>query len=143
MHRRRRASYFASTCGCAIRRERPTGASFASFEDYLSRHGRDWERYAYVKARPITACEHYAEIYASAVRPFVYRRYLDYGVFESLREMKSLIERRLKGASLQMTSNSGRAASVRSNSSCRLSSSSAADAIGACRHLRSAPPCRS
>jgi [glutamine synthetase] adenylyltransferase / [glutamine synthetase]-adenylyl-L-tyrosine phosphorylase len=74
----------------------PLVASFASFEDYLSRHGRDWERYAYVKARPITACEHYAEIYASAVRPFVYRRYLDYGVFESLREMKSLIEREVE-----------------------------------------------
>jgi glutamate-ammonia-ligase adenylyltransferase len=74
----------------------PLVASFASFEDYLLRHGRDWERYAYVKARPITAVEHYAQIYASAVRPFVYRRYLDYGVFESLREMKNLIEREVE-----------------------------------------------
>jgi glutamate-ammonia-ligase adenylyltransferase len=74
----------------------PLVASFASFEDYLLRHGRDWERYAYVKARPVTALEHYAQIYAAAVRPFVYRRYLDYGVFESLREMKSLIEREVE-----------------------------------------------
>jgi [glutamine synthetase] adenylyltransferase / [glutamine synthetase]-adenylyl-L-tyrosine phosphorylase len=71
----------------------PLVASFASFEDYLPRHGRDWERYAYLKARAVTGRESYANIYASAVRPFVYRRYLDYGVFESLREMKSLIER--------------------------------------------------
>jgi [glutamine synthetase] adenylyltransferase / [glutamine synthetase]-adenylyl-L-tyrosine phosphorylase len=71
----------------------PLVASFASFEDYLPRHGRDWERYAYVKARAVTARDAYAELYASAVRPFVYRRYLDYGVFESLREMKVLIER--------------------------------------------------
>jgi [glutamine synthetase] adenylyltransferase / [glutamine synthetase]-adenylyl-L-tyrosine phosphorylase len=71
----------------------PLVSSFASFEDYLPRHGRDWERYAYVKARPITALERYAEIEANALRPFVYRRYLDYGVFESLREMKALIER--------------------------------------------------
>jgi len=70
--------------------------SFASFEDYLQLHGRDWERYAYVKARAITAPEHYAEIYASAIRPFVYRRYVDYGVFESLREMKTLIEREVE-----------------------------------------------
>jgi len=70
--------------------------SFASFEDYLQRHGRDWERYAYVKARPITAVDRYAEIYASAIRPFVYRRYVDYGVFESLREMKTLIEREVE-----------------------------------------------
>ena len=74
----------------------PLVASFASFEDYLPRHGRDWERYAYVKARAVTAPEAYGEIYASAVRPFVYRRYLDYGVFESLREMKALIEREVE-----------------------------------------------
>jgi glutamate-ammonia-ligase adenylyltransferase len=74
----------------------PLVASFAAFEDYLQRHGRDWERYAYVKARPVTAAERYAEVEAAAVRPFVYRRYLDYGVFESLREMKALIEREVE-----------------------------------------------
>ena len=71
----------------------PLVSSFAAFEDYLPRHGRDWERYAYVKARPVTAASRFAEVEATAIRPFVYRRYLDYGVFESLREMKSLIER--------------------------------------------------
>ncbi|HEY0767387.1 MAG TPA: bifunctional [glutamate--ammonia ligase]-adenylyl-L-tyrosine phosphorylase/[glutamate--ammonia-ligase] adenylyltransferase [Steroidobacteraceae bacterium] len=74
----------------------PLVASFASFEDYRPRHGRDWERYAYVKARPVTGAERYAEIDAAAIRPFVYRRYLDYGVFESLREMKTLIEREMQ-----------------------------------------------
>ncbi len=74
----------------------PLVSSFASFEDYLPRHGRDWERYAYVKARAVTAPERYGELYTSAVRPFVFRRYLDYGVFESLREMKALIEREVE-----------------------------------------------
>jgi glutamate-ammonia-ligase adenylyltransferase len=74
----------------------PLVASFASFEDYLPRHGRDWERYAYVKARAITAPERWAAIEAAAVRPFVYRRYLDYGVFESLREMQTLIRREIE-----------------------------------------------
>jgi glutamate-ammonia-ligase adenylyltransferase len=74
----------------------PLVASFASFEDYLPRHGRDWERYAYVKARAVTAPERYEEINASAIRPFVYRRYLDFGVFESLREMKALIAREVE-----------------------------------------------
>jgi len=74
----------------------PLATSFAFLEDYLQRHGREWERYAWVKARPITAPERYAELYASAVRPFVYRRYLDYGVFQSLREMKALIEREVE-----------------------------------------------
>jgi glutamate-ammonia-ligase adenylyltransferase len=71
----------------------PLVSSFAAFEDYLPRHGRDWERYAYIKARAVTALAQYAEVEASAIRPFVYRRYLDYGVFESLREMKALIGR--------------------------------------------------
>ena len=71
-------------------------ASFGAFEDYLQGQGRDWERYAWVKARPMTAQADYARIYDSAVRPFVYRRYLDYGVFESLREMKALIEREVE-----------------------------------------------
>ncbi|HEU5442918.1 MAG TPA: bifunctional [glutamate--ammonia ligase]-adenylyl-L-tyrosine phosphorylase/[glutamate--ammonia-ligase] adenylyltransferase, partial [Steroidobacteraceae bacterium] len=74
----------------------PLVTSFASLEDYLPLHGRDWERYAYVKARPVTAPERYAEIRASALGPFVYRRYLDYGVFESLREMRALIAREVE-----------------------------------------------
>jgi len=73
----------------------PLACSFASFEDYLLQHGRDWERYAWVKARAITGAEAYAELYAEAVRPFVYRRYLDFGVFDSLREMKGLIEKQV------------------------------------------------
>jgi len=73
----------------------PLACGFSAFEDYLLQHGRDWERYAWVKARPITATETYGELYESAVRPFVYRRYLDFGVFESLREMKQLIEKQI------------------------------------------------
>ena len=69
--------------------------SFAALEDYLTQHGRDWERYAYVKARALCAPQQYAELYPQVVRPFVYRRYLDFGVFESLREMKQLIEKQV------------------------------------------------
>ena len=88
-------------------RLRPFGESgrvalgFAAFEDYLQQHGRDWERYAYVKARAITALEHYPELYAQVLRPFVYRRYLDFGVFEALRHMKDLIEREVERRELQ------------------------------------------
>ena len=71
----------------------PLVASFAAFEDYLQIHGRDWERYAWIKARAITGAEAYAELFRNVVRPFVYRRYLDFGVFDSLREMKGMIER--------------------------------------------------
>jgi len=73
----------------------PLACSFASFEGYLLQHGRDWERYAWVKARAITGAEVYADLYAEAVRPFVYRRYLDFGVYDSLREMKGLIEKQV------------------------------------------------
>ena len=66
--------------------------SLSSLESYLLSHGRDWERYAYVKARAIGIAGHATDtLYRDTVIPFVYRRYLDYGVFESLREMKALI----------------------------------------------------
>jgi len=71
----------------------PLVVSLASLEDYLQEHGRDWERYAWVKARAIVGAEAYASAYEECVRPFVYRRYLDFGVFESLRAMKALIVR--------------------------------------------------
>jgi glutamate-ammonia-ligase adenylyltransferase len=71
----------------------PLVASFAFLEDYLQAHGRDWERYAWVKARALTGQQDFAALRAEMLRPFVYRRYLDFGVFESLREMKALISR--------------------------------------------------
>jgi glutamate-ammonia-ligase adenylyltransferase len=74
----------------------PLVASFAAFEDYLQLHGRDWERYAYVKARALTGVPAFAEVARGTLRPFVYRRYLDFGVFEALREMKGLIEREVE-----------------------------------------------
>lgn len=73
----------------------PLACGFDAFEDYLTQHGRDWERYAWVKARAVTSSDVYAPLFESVVRPFVYRRYLDFGVFESLREMKQLIARQV------------------------------------------------
>ena len=74
----------------------PLVSSFAAFEDYLQAHGRDWERYAYVKARALTGAGRFTAVAESVLRPFVYRRYLDFGVFDSLREMKGLISREVE-----------------------------------------------
>ncbi|MFM1886720.1 MAG: hypothetical protein RL026_1877 [Pseudomonadota bacterium] len=71
----------------------PLVTSFAALEDYLQAHGRDWERYAWVKARAMTGHAQFAELREQVLRPFVFRRYLDFGVFDSLREMKALIAR--------------------------------------------------
>jgi glutamate-ammonia-ligase adenylyltransferase len=79
----------------------PLVASFSFFESYLQQHGRDWERYAYVKARAITGAARYESLYVEVIRPFVYRRYLDFGVFESLRNMKELIARDVARRELQ------------------------------------------
>lgn len=74
----------------------PLVASFAAFEDYLQADGRDWERYAYVKARALTAQAVFEPLREQVLRPFVYRRYLDFGVFDSLREMRALIAREVQ-----------------------------------------------
>ena len=80
-------------------RLRPFGESGAlvpsldSLENYLQEHGRDWERYAWIKARAVVGIVPYGIATQAFIRPFVYRRYLDFGVFDSLREMKALIAR--------------------------------------------------
>jgi len=79
----------------------PLVVSLASLDDYLQQHGRDWERYAWIKARAVVGADAYAGAYQEFVRPFVYRRYLDFGVFESLREMKALIAREVARRDLE------------------------------------------
>jgi len=79
----------------------PQVVSFDAFEDYLQQHGRDWERYAYVKARPVAGAGPFGELYRNVLRPFVFRRYLDFSVFESLREMKELIAREVERRELR------------------------------------------
>ncbi len=74
----------------------PLVTSFAALEGYLQEHGRDWERYAWIKARAITATADYETLFNDVVRPFVFRRYLDFGVIESLREMKAMISREVE-----------------------------------------------
>ncbi len=80
-------------------RLRPFGESgplvmhFDAMEQYYQVHGREWERYAWIKARPIAGNLRDGLILLDALRPFVYRRYLDYSAYDSLREMKAMIER--------------------------------------------------
>jgi len=66
--------------------------SFAAMEQYYQREGRDWERYAWIKARPVAGDLGAGKQLTETLRPFVYRRYLDYTAFAGLREMKALID---------------------------------------------------
>ena len=65
--------------------------SFAAMEQYFQREGRDWERYAWQKARPVAGDLAAGERFLAALRPFVYRRYLDFGALDGLRTMKAAI----------------------------------------------------
>ncbi len=71
----------------------PLVMSFDAMEDYYQRQGREWERYAWIKARPVAGDISAGYRLLEMLRPFVYRRYLDYGVFDALREMKQRITR--------------------------------------------------
>ncbi|WP_180183216.1 bifunctional [glutamate--ammonia ligase]-adenylyl-L-tyrosine phosphorylase/[glutamate--ammonia-ligase] adenylyltransferase [Acinetobacter sp. YH01020] len=66
--------------------------SHAALEKYLSQHGREWERYAWIKARIVTGGKEGAEL-LEMTRPFVFRKYVDYTAFEAMRDMKAMIER--------------------------------------------------
>ncbi|RDD82154.1 bifunctional [glutamate--ammonia ligase]-adenylyl-L-tyrosine phosphorylase/[glutamate--ammonia-ligase] adenylyltransferase [Dyella tabacisoli] len=65
---------------------------FPAMEQYYQSEGRDWERYAWIKARPVAGDRHAGKQLQELLRPFVYRKYLDYTAFAGLREMKSLID---------------------------------------------------
>jgi glutamate-ammonia-ligase adenylyltransferase len=74
----------------------PLVGGFSSLAGYYQDQGREWERYAMLKARPVAGdCEAGAELLAS-LRPFVFRKYLDFGAIESLRELKSMINREVR-----------------------------------------------
>ncbi|MEP6678816.1 MAG: bifunctional [glutamate--ammonia ligase]-adenylyl-L-tyrosine phosphorylase/[glutamate--ammonia-ligase] adenylyltransferase, partial [Betaproteobacteria bacterium] len=78
----------------------PLSVSFAALEHYLITQGRAWERYAWLKARPLTGDAH--DALAQLVTPFVYRKYLDYDAYEELRDIHRQIraqERRVAHAS--------------------------------------------
>ena len=69
----------------------PLVSSLAAMEDYYYIHGRDWERYALIRARPVAGDIEQGEEFLERLRPFIYRRYIDFGALESLRDMKALI----------------------------------------------------
>ena len=71
----------------------PLAVSFDAMENYYQVHGREWERYALIKARVAAGDRVAGAALLARLRPFAFRKYLDYGTFESLRAMKTLIER--------------------------------------------------
>ena len=69
----------------------PLVMNFSSLENYYHEQGREWERYAMIKARAVTGLKHHIDNVMKLLRGFSYRKYIDFGAFESLREMKNRI----------------------------------------------------
>ncbi len=74
----------------------PLVLSFPAMEHYYQTHGRNWERYALIKARVVAGDKDSGAELLALLKPFIYRKYLDFGAFDAIREMKSMIERALK-----------------------------------------------
>ncbi|MDB5987394.1 MAG: bifunctional [glutamate--ammonia ligase]-adenylyl-L-tyrosine [Nevskia sp.] len=77
---------------------RPFGSAGApalpvdAMENYYQSHGREWERYALIKARPIAGDLAAGHALLTELRPFIYRRYLDFNALGSLRDLKQRID---------------------------------------------------
>ena len=69
--------------------------SFDAAEIYYTTLGREWERYALIKARVIAGDQAAGARLLALLKPFVYRKYLDFGAFAQLRDMKKAIEREM------------------------------------------------
>ncbi|MDG9884782.1 bifunctional [glutamate--ammonia ligase]-adenylyl-L-tyrosine phosphorylase/[glutamate--ammonia-ligase] adenylyltransferase [Pseudomonas sp. GD04058] len=70
--------------------------SFNALEQYYQDQGRDWERYAMIKARVVAGDQVAGSQLLEMLRPFVYRRYLDFSAIEALRTMKQLIQQEVR-----------------------------------------------
>ncbi len=84
----------------------PLVCSLGMLEEYFSVQGREWERYAWIKGRMIYPTES-DPVYAASlkglqdlVRPFVYRRYLDFGVIAAIRELHAQIQQEAEKRSI-------------------------------------------
>ena len=73
----------------------PPAVSLGALEEYFQVQGREWERFAWLKSRVVAphSCiaSGTAQALRTAVLPFVFRRYLDYSVFDSLRALHKQI----------------------------------------------------
>jgi glutamate-ammonia-ligase adenylyltransferase len=78
----------------------PLVMSFDAMEAYYQEQGREWERYAWIKARVVAGDKQGGKLLIESLNPFVYRRYLDFGAFESLRNMKQKISLEVKRKSM-------------------------------------------
>lgn len=74
----------------------PLAASLGMVEQYLIVQGREWERYAWVKARAVSGRAEDIAALDAIVRPFCFRRYLDFGVIDAIRNMHAQIRAEVK-----------------------------------------------
>jgi glutamate-ammonia-ligase adenylyltransferase len=69
----------------------PLACTFDFLETYFITQGREWERYAWIKARALTGSKG-AELF-KVVRPFVFRKYLDYATLGAMRQLHAEVRR--------------------------------------------------
>lgn len=67
----------------------PLACSLEALHQYLLNEGREWERFAWMRARQVAGDTATGERILAAIKPFIYRRHLDYSVFESLAKIKA------------------------------------------------------
>ena len=79
--------------------------SYQMLEDYYQKYGREWERYAWVKGRGIVGPH---EELHNIINPFVYRKYLDYGALNSMRDLKAQIQNDINKRGIQENIKLGR-----------------------------------
>jgi len=75
--------------------------SFDALEEYYQTQGREWERFAMVKARAVAGLQSDRDYLDTILRPFTYRKYLDFGAIEALRDLKKAIDRELQRKGMQ------------------------------------------
>lgn len=76
--------------------EGPIAVSLAALLSYYESYGQTWERAVWLKARPVAGDRALGHLLADELTPFVYRRFLDYGMLEDLKAMKRRVDASLR-----------------------------------------------
>jgi glutamate-ammonia-ligase adenylyltransferase len=86
---------FAYRADLRLRPEGQRGSlaiSLSAYETYYESWGREWERAVLLRARPVGGDAPLGKSFMDMIRPFVYRKYLDFGALDEIRRMKTKID---------------------------------------------------
>jgi glutamate-ammonia-ligase adenylyltransferase len=85
------ATSFAPICACARSGSTPVAISFDAALAYYESRGQNWERAAWIKARPCAGDQQVGAAFLKELTPYIWRKHLDFAMIADIQAMKRQI----------------------------------------------------